>query len=279
MVARRLIITADDFGLSPAINEAVEIGHRQGILGAASLMSGAPAAADAVARARRLPRLRVGLHVVLVDGRPLLPPERIPDLVDANGEFGTRLVRAGVRFFFLPRVRRQLEAEIRAQFEAFRATGLALDHVNTHKHMHLHPTVLALLLRVGRDYGLQAMRLPHEPVGAAPASRSAQFAWGAFIGPWIGLMRRRLRRAGIRCNQFVFGLSTSGAMAEDTVLHILERLPAGLSELYFHPAVAGPAPDPTQAAAAAELAALTSPRVRAALANGHIETLSFSDLA
>ncbi len=277
MLERRLIVTADDFGLSPAINEAVEIGHRQGILGGASLMTGAPAVADAVARARRLPRLRVGLHVVLVDGQPLLPPEQIPDLVAADGRFGTHLVRAGIRFFFLPRVRRQLEAEIRAQFQAFRDTGLALDHVNTHKHMHLHPTILGALLRVGREYGLRAIRLPYEPVGAAPASRAAQLIWSGFIAPWMGLLRHRLRRAGVHYNQFIFGLSTSGAMAEETVLSILEHLPAGLSELYFHPAVATPHPD--QATATAELAALVSPRVRAALTAGRIETTSFSDLA
>lgn len=276
---RRLIVTADDFGLSPAVNEAVEIAHRQGILGAASLMVGAPAAADAVVRAHRLPQLRVGLHLVLVDGRPVLPAAQVPDLVDADGCFSTRLVEAGIRFFFVPRVRRQLEAEVRAQFEAFRATGLALDHANAHKHMHLHPTVLTMLLRVGRDYGLRAVRLPREPVGTAPTNRSLQLAWSAFIAPWMGLLQHRLGAAGIRCNQFVFGLSNSGAMVEDTVISILQRLPAGLSELYFHPALADATPDPGQLAAAAELAALTSPRVRAALVTGRIETICFSDLA
>ena len=161
--ARRLIVTADDFGLALPVNAAVEEAHTRGILSAASLMVGAAAAADAVERARRLPGLRVGLHVVLVHGRPVLPPDEVPGLVDRRGEFSGRLVRAGFAYFFKPAVRRQLAAEIRAQFEAFRATGLALDHVNAHNHMHLHPTLSRLILEIGRDYGLRAVRVPAEP--------------------------------------------------------------------------------------------------------------------
>jgi hopanoid biosynthesis associated protein HpnK len=284
-VARRqVIVTADDFGLAPAVNDAVELAHREGILGCASLMVGAPAAADAVARARRLPGLRVGLHVVLVDGHPVLPPEQVPDLVDGDGEFSRRLVSAGVRFFFLPRVRRQLEAEIRAQFTAFRDTGLALDHVNAHKHMHLHPTVLSTILRVGRQFGMHAMRIPYEPLGASrriiaggPWSRlGAQL----LLRPWVQLLQWRMRRAGVLYNEYVFGLSTSGAMDEDTVLRIVDSLPPGVSEIYFHPATAAgaqPLPMPAQRHAA-ELHALTSPRVRDALAAAGIQSISFSEL-
>ena len=157
-----LIITADDFGLHPSVNQAVERAHREGVLSAASLMVGAPAAGDAIARARDCPHLRVGLHLVLADGAPVLPPRAIPDLVEADGRFGSRMVRDGCRFFCLPRVRGQLAREIRAQFEAFAASGLALDHVNAHKHFHLHPTVLGLTLRIGREFGLRAVRLPRE---------------------------------------------------------------------------------------------------------------------
>ncbi|MCG1056056.1 hopanoid biosynthesis-associated protein HpnK, partial [Mycetohabitans sp. B5] len=154
--ARALIVTADDFGLHPRVNEAVERAHREGILNAASLMVAAPAARDALERARRMPSLRVGLHLVLVDGNAMLPRERIASLVDAHGRFGDAMARDGVRFFFLPHVRRQLAREIRAQFDAFAATGLTLDHVNTHKHFHLHPTVLSLIVEIGRDYGMHA---------------------------------------------------------------------------------------------------------------------------
>lgn len=274
---KRLICTADDFGLTPTVNEAVERAARDGILTAASLMVGAAAAADAVERARRLPQLRVGLHLVLVHGRPLLPPGKLPVLVGADGWFQSDLLRAGLRCFFSPGARGQIEAELRAQFEAFRRTGLALDHVNAHCHFHLHPTVLGLILKVGRDYGLRAMRLPAEPPGGGgPGS--------ILLSPWTGLLRARLARAGIRCNDYLLGLSQTGAMTEAAVLALIERAGAleGTGELYFHPAVRR-CPELIRAMHdydhVAELQALLSPRVRAALERHGIERVAFSDLS
>src|ERR1700761_7238600 len=159
----RLIVTSDDFGASLTVNEAVELAHTQGILTAASLMVAGDAAADAMARAKRLPTLGVGLHLVLVEGRPMLPASQVPDLIDATGHFRTNMALAGVNFFFRPQVRRQLAAEIEAQFAAFAATGLPLDHVNAHKHFHLHPTIAGLILSIGARYGLAAARAPIEP--------------------------------------------------------------------------------------------------------------------
>jgi len=270
MDARRaLIVTADDFGLHERVNAAVERAHRDGVLTAASLMVGAPAAADAVGRARRLPGLRVGLHLVLADGHAMLPPARIPALVDAAGRFGDRMVRDGLRFFLLPRVRAQLALEIRAQFDAFAATGLALDHVNTHKHFHLHPTVLALILRIGRDYGLHAMRVPCEPNAPWP------------LRPWIGLVRSRLRRAGVAHNDYVIGIANTGALDESAWLDALANLPPGVGEIYSHPATAGDGPVTATMRGyrpADELAALLSPRVAAALDAAGIARGGFSDL-
>src|SRR4029077_13318102 len=157
---KQVVVTADDFGLALEVNEAVEAAHRGGVLTAASLMVGAPAAEDAIARARRLPRLRVGLHLVLVEGRPVLPLQRLPDLVDASGRFRSDMVRLGFDIFARPAVRRQVAAEIEAQFEAYRATGLALDHVNAHKHFHLHPTIAALVIAIGARYGFCGFRVP-----------------------------------------------------------------------------------------------------------------------
>ena len=168
-----LIITADDFGLHESVNQAVERAHREGVLSAASLMVAAPAAADAIARARALPSLRVGLHLVLADGRSILPHAAIPDLVDAKGRFGDRMARDGVRFFFLPWVRRQLAAEIRAQFEAFAASGLPLDHVNTHKHFHLHPTLLRADYRHRPTVRLAGDTLAQRKAHSAPAQTLA----------------------------------------------------------------------------------------------------------
>jgi len=199
-------------------------------------MVGAPAAADAVARARSLPGLRVGLHLVLVDGRPILPTAKVSAMVGGDGEFDSNLLRAGIRFFFLPKVRDQLAREIRAQFEAFQATGMALDHVNAHKHMHLHPSIAGLIIEIGRDYGMKAIRVPAEPVEVLRRAFPQERYPIPFYRPWIERLRRRLQLAGLQVNDHVFGLAWSGAMTEDRVLRLLPHLPDGVSEIYFHPA-------------------------------------------
>jgi hopanoid biosynthesis associated protein HpnK len=244
-------------------------------------MVGSEAAADAIARAHRLPGLRVGLHLNLTDGHPVLPAVEIPQLVGKDGEFDCNMARAGLRFAVFPGVRRQLAMEIRAQFEAFRATGLVLDHVNTHKHMHLHPGVAKLIVETGRDYGMKAVRVPCEPVAvlrrAFPEERHRAPAYHA----WNAALRRRLRRAGLRTNDHVFGLAWSGGMVEARLLGLIPHLPDGVSEIYFHPAV-----NRTPALVAAmpsyrhaeELAALLSPLVRGRIAEAGIRLVSYRDL-
>ena len=258
---RGLIVTADDFGLHPSVNMAVERAHRDGILTAASLMVGAPAARDAIARAHAAPGLRVGLHLVLADGASMLPARVIPDLVDATGRFGTRMARDGARFFCLPRVRRQLALEIRAQFEAFAATGLPLDHVNAHKHFHLHPTVLSLILGIGREFGLRSVRLPRE----TGPPRGPPSPW--WLRPWLALLEARLVAAGIAHNDYVTGIRQSGRFEEAALLDALCNLPtSGIGELYLHPAlVSGVAIAPSMRGYrhTDEFAALVSPHVRA----------------
>jgi hopanoid biosynthesis associated protein HpnK len=265
MMPKFLIITADDFGLDPAVNEAVQQASSAGVLNAASLMTAAPAAAEAVRLAHDLPGLRVGLHLVLADGWAVLPRRQIPDLVDQDGRFSDRMALDGLRFFALPRVRRQLAAEIRAQFDAFARTGLTLDHVNAHKHFHLHPTVLGMLLDIGREFGVSAVRVPQEPVWFASSMGSA----GALaLLPWLALMKKRLRDQGVGFNDQVFGIACSGALDEHTLLHILSRLPAGITEIYMHPATATRQPitqSMTNYRHADELHALLSPQVRAAV--------------
>ena len=263
---RGLIITADDFGLHEAINEAVERAHREGVLTAASLMVGAPAAADAVNRARRMPRLRVGLHLVLADGPSVLPHTEIPDLVDVAGQFGDHMVRDGFRFFFLPHVRRQLTAEIKAQFASFHAFGLILDHVNAHKHFHLHPTVLSLILSIGKHFGVHAVRFP------------AEVRSPVFLYPLLAAMRRRLDRADIAYNNQILGIERSGAMNEAALLAALNHMPGGVTEIYLHPATrCGLTESMVLYRHTDELAALLSPRVRAAMDGLGVMRGGFSD--
>ncbi|HWA69323.1 MAG TPA: hopanoid biosynthesis-associated protein HpnK [Rhizomicrobium sp.] len=275
---KQLIVTADDFGAAAEVNDAVERAHREGILSAASLMVAAPAAAQAVAIAGRNPRLRVGLHLVLVEGRPVLPPCEIPDLVDASGHFRTDMARAGAAMFFFPKVRAQLEREIAAQFAAFAATGLALDHVNAHKHFHLHPTIASAILRQACAHGVKGARVPLEPqavLGRIEKRKACGVA--RLTAPFAKSLRRRFARAGIAAPDAVFGLAWSGAMTAERLRGLIENLPPGLSEIYMHPATGaypGSAPGYQYAA---ELAALTDLRLPALLAARNIRLGGFAD--
>jgi hopanoid biosynthesis associated protein HpnK len=273
---KRLIITADDFGLTIPVNEAVEDGHGRGILTAASLMVTGEAAADAVARAKRLPRLGVGLHLVLVDGVPVLPPEQIPDLVGGDGKFSANVLTQGARIFCLPAARRQLAAEMRAQLEAFRATGLALDHVNAHHHFHLHPTIQRALLRLAGEFGIRAVRVPLEPRRAS----GHRWAWlsGFIEARHARRLKHRLEVAGIAHNDWIFGLADTGAMTSERVLRYLEDLPEGVSELYFHPATVRPSVWPAHYRCQAEYQALIDPAAAAIIARRGIAAMPFAGL-
>lgn len=275
---KQLIVTADDFGAAIEVNEAVERAHRDGILSAASLMVAGEAAADAVARARTMPKLRVGLHLVLVEGKPVLPAGAVPDLVDGSGHFRTDMARAGAAMFFLPKVRAQLRAEIEAQFAAFAATGLTFDHVNAHKHFHLHPTIAGLMVEMAAAYGVKGARVPLEPqavLGRIEAHKSSGVV--ALTVPFARGLKRRFRRAGIAAPDSVFGLAWSGAMTEPRLEGLIEHLPEGLSEIYLHPATgpyAGSAPGYQYED---ELAALTDPRLPPLLAAKAVKTGGFGD--
>ena len=214
---KQLIVTADDFGAADEVNAAVIEAHEHGVLTAASLMVGAPAAAAAVALAKAHPRLGVGLHLVLVDGVPVLPAAVVPDLIDARGRFRDDMVRAGVAFAFSGAARRQLRAEITAQFEAFAATGLPLDHVNAHKHFHLHPVIAGLVVEIGGRFGMHAVRAPIEPAGVLRTAEPGANVGADVATPWAVLMRRKLRRAGLLVPDAVFGLRWTGHMTATRV--------------------------------------------------------------
>ena len=151
-------------------------------------MVAAAAAKDAVERARRLPRLCIGLHLVLVDGTPALPPEKVPDLVDANGRMRLDLPRLGLEICTRPSVRAQVGSEIEAQFRAYAATGLVLDHVNAHKHFHLHPAVANEVIAIGARYGMRGLRVPYEPAAVlAEVERGAARGFDV-VAPWAKLL-------------------------------------------------------------------------------------------
>ncbi|BAU92354.1 hopanoid biosynthesis associated protein HpnK [Methylorubrum populi] len=276
---KRLVVTADDFGLSREVNEAVEQTHRDGILTAASLMVSAPGADDAVARARRMSSLRVGLHLVLVEAWPTLPAADLPDLTDAQGLMRRDMERLGLDLALKAGTRRQLAAEIRAQFEAYRATGLPLDHVNAHKHFHIHPLIAGLVLRIGRDYGMRALRVPREPRDLLRrAEPGFQPKPALDTAPWAALLAVRARQAGLLIPTRTLGLAWSGAMTPERVTALLRHLPDGLTELYTHPATAGGFPGEAPGYLyAAERDALIAPQARQAADHSGAARGGFSD--
>jgi chitin disaccharide deacetylase len=248
---RRLVVNADDFGRSASINEAVVRAHREGILTTASLMVNEPACNEAVTLARENPRLGVGLHLALAEDP----------------------IAAGFRFFFKPGMRAQLRNEIRAQLEKFMATGLTLDHVNSHHHLHMHPTVIGLLLECAREMGIVRVRLTHEPfwinVRHVTGRRFRNWPHALIYAVLARRARRGFREAQIRHPEQVFGLMQNHAVDEPYLKQLLPVLPAGDSELYSHPSMNG---------FRHEFEALVSPRVRELVNRLGIRLIRYQDL-
>ncbi len=236
-----VIFSADDFGLTVSVNQAVEQAHLEGALGQASLMVAAPEAHDAVGRARRLPRLHTGLHLVLVDGDSLLGHAALPTITTPDGKFRQNQTALGFQYFVSPAARRELAAEIRAQFSAYHATGLTLHHADAHKHMHMHPTVAGLMIRIGREFGLKRLRVPAEPPAILKACGASPSLGDYALYGWSELLRAKCRSTGLAAPDHVFGIHWSGHMTTARVARLLQNLPTGNSEIYFHPAAF---PDP-----------------------------------
>jgi hopanoid biosynthesis associated protein HpnK len=270
---RRLIVNADDFGLSSSINAAVIRAHQEGILTTASLMVNEPACAEAVTLARSNPTLAVGLHLTLLYGHSALPPEKIPGLADAQGQFRGGPASAGLRYFFRRSLREQLRAELHAQFDKFRATGLPLDHVNGHLHLHLHPTVFSILMQDAGQLGIERMRLTFDPFWMNTRLASGRWFYRglhAAIYQWLSRRARPvLRRLRIRHTGAVFGLLQNALVDEAYLVRLLPHLPAGDSELYSHPSL-----DEFKN----EFDALISPRVRELIDKLGITLIRYRDL-
>ena len=271
--ARRLIVNADDFGRSHSINEAVIRAHRGGILTAASLMVNEPGCDEAVKLARENPGLGVGLHLVLLQGHSTLSPGKIPGLVKACGDFSNSPVGAGMSYFFRRGLREQLRAEIHAQFGKFHATGLTLDHVNGHLHLHLHPVIFKILMEDADKLGIRRFRLTRDCL--ARSRRMAKGRWfyrvsHAAIYEWLSSRARGpLRQLGIKHAQISFGLLQDSRVDEEYILKLLPELPPGDSELYSHPSLGE---------FKHEFDALVSPRVKELVNKLGIELIRYQDL-
>jgi predicted glycoside hydrolase/deacetylase ChbG (UPF0249 family) len=221
-----LILNADDFGASIAHNRGVMQAHAARSINSASLMMGEPGTTEAVAIARSTPSLPVGLHLALSDARPVSPPEKLPLLVGHDGRFPAgedRLLRA----LLSVTGRRQLRLEIAAQFEAFHATGLPCNHVNSHRHVHQWPPIARLIFAEAVKWGVRTSRLPHDRLRARRIGDVAHAIRHHAA-------RRIMRRIGITTIYESIGRDWT----RDELLRVLQQLPSdggNLIELYFHP--------------------------------------------
>lgn len=275
---RCLIVTGDDFGARPGVNAAIAHAHDEGILTGASLIVTGEVASEAVALARERPGLATGLHLVLCDAASALPPEAIPDLVGSDGRFPPSPGRTGIaHWIWRGRRRDQLEREIRAQVERYLETGLRLDHLDGHHHLHMHPVVFDILMRCIEEYEIPCVRLVHEDRGAR---RKGDPLLGELVASIYALLTARHRRAlaGLgfaRAPERVYGLRATRRLDLEEwlrLLRLLDRIQASTVEIYTHP-------DSGTAQGRRQLEALCAPELRSTVEAAGFRLVSSRDFA
>ncbi|HVC46673.1 MAG TPA: ChbG/HpnK family deacetylase [Terracidiphilus sp.] len=239
----RLIVNADDFGLTPGVNRAILELHRAGVLTSATLMARAPATDEAISIALATPTLGVGCHLVLVDGHPVLPAAQLPTLVDPRtGQFHPT-PGAFLKRLFTGRIRAaEIEAEASAQIRMLQGRGLALTHIDTHKHMHLFPAVLRPVLRAARTAGISAIRNPFEPLWSArrtpiaPLRRRIDFR---IVRRFAPVFHRLVAQNGLATTHGALGVLATGTLDAATLRALVSSAPNirpdGAFELVTHP--------------------------------------------
>lgn len=281
---RRLIVNADDFGMSEAVNEAIIRAHREGVLTSASLMVTGEAAAQAVRLAKENPQLAVGLHLVAVMGRSVLPQAEIPTLVDEAQNFSNNPTAAGLKYFFSPQARREIRREIAAQFAKFHESGLRLSHVDGHLHLHVHPVIFNEALKQAIKYGARRMRVPQEErdlaLGFDRSHRAQKTFFTIQFGGLARYMKSKLKAQDFTMPERVYGNLQSGRMNESYFLYLLDHLNAATNEIYFHPATYPPdrALDAHEQQCQIEFETLLSEPVKQRLAQLNVRLTNYIDM-
>ncbi len=281
----RIITNADDFGLSRGVNAAVVEAHRFGTLTSCSLMVAEDAASEAVSLAKSHPRLSVGIHLVTVMGKSVLPHKEIPSLVDRNGRFPCDPTATGIKYAFSSRAKKELKKELTAQVETFLATGLTPTHMDSHLHMHIHPVIFEMALELAVRYGIGCMRVPLDRLGPAlkhdPTQRVGKAASAMIFQCLAHRMKSRLKEKNIRFTERVYGHFMTGKMTEGYVLSLLESLPPETGEIYFHPALHhGPeaTSSPENAQARREYEILMSGAFKNGIRESNVDLIGYREL-
>ena len=236
---RRLILNADDLGLTAGVNRAIFELHTARALTSATLMANAAATPQAIQKLCATPTLAVGCHIVLVDGQPLLPPASIPSLVDAHS--GRLLATPSAFLLRLLTGRiclRAIEAEAAAQIASLQARGVRLTHIDTHKHLHIFPPVLRAVLRAARAAGIRIVRNPFEPrwsqrrTPSASVKRRLEVRLLGYLEP---AFRRIVAEEGCFTSSGALGVLATGNLNATTLAALAQDLPPGCWELVTHP--------------------------------------------
>ncbi|MHC1728311.1 MAG: hopanoid biosynthesis-associated protein HpnK [Syntrophobacteraceae bacterium] len=283
MRGRFLIVNADDFGISKEVNEAVILAHRKGILTSTSLIVSGGQFEEAVRLANENPSLAVGIHVTCAHGKSVLPHSEIPHIVDRDGNFEPDPAIAGLKYFFCKKARKELFAEVAAQFDRFSAAGLDFSHVDSHCHMHVNPVVLDAVMRNAEKHGIRRLRVPEDDLFAArqfTESFPATAGYALVFKLLAGRMKRRLRRSGFKFPAKVFGNLLTGRMTREYFLSILDRVPEGMSEIYLHPGLLSDSmqPNPVSVQLLREAHILLDSEVRLKIDRLKIIPATYSDM-
>ena len=241
---KALILNADDFGLTPGVNEGIVRAHREGILTSTTLMANAPAFDDAVRRARENPSLGVGVHLVLVGGRSVAPSSEVVSLVDDNGRLPQSLPSFVARVTSRSIWREHIEKELHAQIEKIRLAGIDPTHVDSHKHTHAHPSVMNAVARVASACGITRIRKPFEELrdswnsmegerGSAMAQLAASAAARITSRSFMAICQRY----GLRSPDRFLGLARTGSVSATVLRRLIDTLADGTTEIMLHPGI------------------------------------------
>jgi hopanoid biosynthesis associated protein HpnK len=280
---RRLIINADDFGLTSGVSLGILQSHQKGIVTSTTLMACGDKFDDAAALAKRAPALSVGCHVVLVDGTPALNPADISSLLAPNS---TRFRQSLISFACLAAAGRldesQIAAEVTAQVKKLQAAGIQVSHLDSHKHTHMFSVVLKGVLRAARNCGIRAMRNPFEPLVFASLRHWKRHFQLRLLQSFRSGFREMLAEANVTTPDGCVGIAATGGLSLETFRMLLEKLPEGTWEFVSHPGYNDPNLDKVHTrlrnSRDKELAILTSPAVRDLIQREGIQLISYREL-
>lgn len=286
---RRLIINADDFGLTPGVNRAIAESHRNGVVTSTTLMANSRAFAAAVALAQAMPRLSVGCHVVLVDGEPILPPSQVPSLITTGAQFRPTFGAIAKSALRRKICAEEIEAEVTAQIRRIQNAGVTVTHLDSHKHVHMLPQVGAAMVKAARACGIRAMRnpfVPVKPLAFADLARRPRL-WTRYtetkiLRQYHRSFRKHVTDAGMITTDGSFGVISTGALDAELFRAIVGSIPDGTWEFVCHPGYIDEDLSTIRTrlreSREKELAVLTSEDARRALAENGVELISYADL-